>query len=359
MHPIDLDPGHTSPPRSLSDREYWRRASSPDRKNRHCSPWLVIRGSSGDLGARPLPAGKVFWASPDIWVDSGDALGNPIAGRPTHVVARIRNLGMLPAARVQVDFFWGDPSIGLGPGNMTAIGTESVEIRRGGIKMVRCEAPWTPKLVNNGHECLIVNCSNYVLDPIRQPFQPVLDRHVGQRNVHVVEGKAGTTIPFMLWINNPFSLTLETRLTAWVEQIAVRAASLLEQEERAILQRLASRDISSTSEKDLEEVPSLPRIHSRLGGISQYAPTRSGHSFLGQRLIAADALTRGEGPLPPEALLLHVLNLRPFEQRPLELELGIPADARPGEYSIFHVMQHMSQLAVGGYTIIVKTAAPR
>src|SRR5581483_740840 len=39
-------------------------------RQRHYTPWLVIRYDAGDYGGRPLPAGTVFWESPDVWVTS-------------------------------------------------------------------------------------------------------------------------------------------------------------------------------------------------------------------------------------------------------------------------------------------------
>ena len=32
--------------------------------------------------------------------------------------------------------------------------------------------PWVPTLVNDGHECLFVDCDNHILDPLRHPWMP-------------------------------------------------------------------------------------------------------------------------------------------------------------------------------------------
>src|SRR2546421_11043000 len=82
------------------------------------TPFLLIRYSTTDLGARPIPPGVPFWSSPDIWVESSDPAGNPVAGEPNFLHARIFNLGAFQAAPVQVDFYWANPALGLGPANM-------------------------------------------------------------------------------------------------------------------------------------------------------------------------------------------------------------------------------------------------
>ena len=53
--------------------------------------YLLIQYDAADTGVRPVPSGDVWWLSPDIWVTGGDGLGNPIAGQPCQVNARIWN----------------------------------------------------------------------------------------------------------------------------------------------------------------------------------------------------------------------------------------------------------------------------
>src|SRR5689334_17868181 len=60
---------------------------------RHWTPWLCIRYNLTDMGLRPIPANVPFWVSPDIWVESPDAFGNPVAGQENFVHARIFNHG--------------------------------------------------------------------------------------------------------------------------------------------------------------------------------------------------------------------------------------------------------------------------
>lgn len=183
------------------------------------TPWLVMRYQDADVGLRPIPSGHVFWQSPDVWVDGPDPLGRPVAGQPNTVMARIFNFGAFDAVPVKVDFYWGDPSIGLGATHMNLIGTAFTEVRSLHAVTVACPKAWVPIMVNGGHECLMVNCSNWVADPIINPFKPRLDRHVGQRNVQVIQMAAGESMSVMLNLNNPLPRAMEARLVADVRHL--------------------------------------------------------------------------------------------------------------------------------------------
>src|SRR5579875_3044908 len=177
------------------------------------TPWLLIRYAPTDLGSRPIPTNQAFWESPDIWVETEDPLGNPVAGKPNYVHARLFNLGAFVSAPVKVDFYWGDPSIGLDAAHMHLIGSEYVEVPSLWSRDVRCNAPWVPVVENQGHECLMVNCSNWLADPIIDPFEPILDRHVGQRNVHVVQASAGMMLSEIIQLGN--LLLADARVELW------------------------------------------------------------------------------------------------------------------------------------------------
>ncbi len=53
--------------------------------------------------------------------------------------------------------------------------------------MVKCPTPWYPTFVNGGHECLLVRVWDETSDGLGDPpWDASLNRHVGQRNIHVV-----------------------------------------------------------------------------------------------------------------------------------------------------------------------------
>lgn len=149
------------------------------------SAWLVLPGNASDYGLRALPSGTPYWASPFVWAERPSPSGNPVAGAENHIVARVFNLGAATAAPTKIDVFWSDPSVSLGAADAHFIGTESVEVQPMASQVVRCATPRIPSDLNDGHECVFVQCDNHVLDRLRLPFQPWADRHVGQRNMHV------------------------------------------------------------------------------------------------------------------------------------------------------------------------------
>lgn len=367
------------------------RSQFDDKRTPHWTPWLLIRYTPNDLGLRPIPAGDVFWASPDIWVESSDPLGQAVAGEDNYVHARISNLGAADAAPVKVDFYWADPSLGLGPATMNLIGTEWLEIFSGGVQDVRCQTPWVPVVVNGGHECLMVQCDNHVLDPLRQPFQPTLDRHVGQHNTHVVQAAAGEPIHFGLLVTNLFPIEARTTIAVRIEHVAVTAAGHAMLRSRELIpyiaafggattntpQEMRERFVPGTAER--ASAPQVARLAAHREGQQTFverAPTGAGQpsitaslaetssvvmtdrpgSQLAQLLLARDKLSAAQCQPADREITLRQVLLRPFEQRRLDLELTAPASGKRGEYAVYHVTQQLEGMLVGGYTIITETS---
>ena len=196
--------------REKARRDAWPKWEKEQISRSYYSPWLVVPCHATDDGAAPRPA--TYWASPFIWIESPDSSGMTLAGAENHVAAVVFNLGAATAAPTRVDFFWADPSVGLGAADFHWIGTESVEVQPMSSKVVRCATPWIPTFLNGGHECVLVNCDNHVLDPILAPFQPWADRHVGQCNFAVLPA---VTQAFKLWApTGPLGAVAELRITA-------------------------------------------------------------------------------------------------------------------------------------------------
>jgi hypothetical protein len=165
-------------------------------------PLLFMRANAADLGARPV-VGVPFWESPDIFILAGvtPSLAPPVpptlgqvalAGQPNTIYAHVWNFGNSAANEVVVEFYWVDPSLGINPGSVQgpiAQTFTSLGSKRSGKnhKVVKCPEGWTPTFVNGGHECLLVrvwdNPSDYPGEP---KFDASANRHVAQRNIHVV-----------------------------------------------------------------------------------------------------------------------------------------------------------------------------
>ncbi|WP_405064955.1 hypothetical protein OG558_23710 [Kribbella sp. NBC_01510] len=185
-------------------------------------PFLFMRANPGDLGARPVVG--PFWESPDILllagVDPGQAPPVPpqlgqtaLAGQPNTLYAHVWNFGISQAPCVVVEFYWCDPTLGIGPGSAHLIGQTTVALgARGSARshaVVRCPDAWVPTFVNGGHECLVVRVWDETSDGIGTPeWDSALNRHVAQRNIHVIAaGQQNRALPGTLIL--PAPLTLE------------------------------------------------------------------------------------------------------------------------------------------------------
>lgn len=163
-------------------------------------PFLFMRANPGDLGARPVVG--PFWESPDILIlaDTEPAVAprvpprlgdTAIVGRPNTLYAHVWNFGMAQAPNVVVEFYWCDPSLGIGPAGAHLIGQTMVSLgSRGSGKshtVVKCPIAWNPTFVNGGHECLLVRVWDETSDGLgTPPWDAALNRHLAQRNIHVI-----------------------------------------------------------------------------------------------------------------------------------------------------------------------------
>jgi hypothetical protein len=163
-------------------------------------PYLFMRANPGDLGARPVVG--PFWESPDILLLAGvhPAQAPPIppklgetalANQPNTIYAHIWNFGNCAAAEVVVEFYWCDPALGINPASTHLIAQTTSALGAKGSgqahAVVKCPEAWTPTFLNGGHECLLVRIWDNTSD---LPGEPKLDasinRHVAQRNIHVI-----------------------------------------------------------------------------------------------------------------------------------------------------------------------------
>jgi hypothetical protein len=163
-------------------------------------PYILIRANPGDTGARPVAG--VFWESPDVYIEPGVAPGIAppvptqlgqvaLAGRDNTVYAHVWNLGRTAAREVVVEFYWCNPSLGFNPVGASLIGTAFTALgaRTSGQchQVVKCPSTWVPTFLNGGHECLLIRAWDVTADPMSTPeWDAAQNRHLGQRNIHVV-----------------------------------------------------------------------------------------------------------------------------------------------------------------------------
>lgn len=355
-------------------------------KPRNWLPWLWIRGSEADVGARPVPATGVWYGSPDIVVE-GDGNGNAIAGQPNTVYVRVWNMGRAPAAPTRLEVGWANPALGLGPGHIFPFKPNDTsdydQIPPLSAKWIKHHTPWVPVLVNNGHECLFANCDNWVLDPLLYPWQPVVDRHAGQKNVTVLPALAGEIVKFTVEFNNIFPYASEATLgfrvdqltltqpvaglfefnealgalvafgapTIAVRQSAQRKAAIRAKRPLSLLQPAPSE--AYLSQKMVKEVSGrgAASIASSIDHRTAIVDYANADEYVGRLFLArASNSTRACQPMN----VLHQIAMQPFEQRHLTLELGVPAGCQPGDFVVFHLAQENEGFVLGGYVIVIR-----
>ena len=190
-------------------------------------PYLFLRANPGDTGTRPVVG--PFWESPDIYILPGTPpslapdvpaqLGQvALAGQDNTVYAHLWNLGRAPARNVYVEFYWCNPALGVDPAGLTKIGDTWTTLGARGSgqahQVVKCPESWQPTFVNGGHECLLVRAFDWPADPMTTPeWDASINRHVGQRNIHVVPAGQALAGPVQLSVGQLFGAPADITVT--------------------------------------------------------------------------------------------------------------------------------------------------
>jgi hypothetical protein len=320
-------------------------------------PYLVMRATSGDRGGRPLNG--VFWESPDIYVVPNQPADNaPLrpatqggvaqANVPNTLYAHIWNLGKSPVYRVRVEFWWFDPSLGFSRGAGNFVGAAYLDlgdrftlyedwtevsgpagawVSRGCHAIVRCPQTWVPTYLNNGHECLVVRVGDTLFDPVApQSFSPAADRHVGQRNIAVVQAAS------------PAELSLDLDL-GWFPRPG-----------QAVV------DVITEPPGSMEWLQLY--VGTRAPGLrAPAAATTAG--LLAPHPDGTDAIDIAALPVECRGPLLrpHTRFARGCD--PLRVPLyALAADLRPGEAQVLRVRQRLDGTLIGGYTVAIVGPRP-
>jgi hypothetical protein len=301
-------------------------------------PYLLVRANPGDRGDRPLTG--PFWESPDIFVAPNQEAstapllpptlgGVAMAGRPNTIYAHVWNLGRSPAVNVRVEFYWFDPTMGFSADAAHLIGATYVDLGDRGSHhahtVVKCPVSWTAQYVNGGHECLLVRCFDPLLDPLGpNPWDARDDRHIGQRNITVVEAAS------------PAELQMSIRLgcgapagRVTIEVVPERAANV------PWLALLAGKREGLRDAKGAHETVGL--LHPAAHGGDLGAPDL--------KALGPDAAAK-------------ILRKRVETERRCD-ELAVPFYVRVdgldhGQCRVYRVIQRMDGRIVGGYTIIAR-----
>lgn len=353
-------PPEERPERGSADELYWFRAQiARTRRVGACFgprkdeflPFLLVRSTSGDRGGRP--SAGVFWESPDIFVAPGveadsaplfppDSVGIARANVPNTLYAHVWNLGKAPAYRVRVEFYWFNPSLGIARSDANLIGAATVDlgnrfslssqwrevsstsgryVTRGCHAIVRCPQTWIPTFENQGHECLVVRAFEPILDPLSpNQFSAAADRHVGQRNIAVVQAAS------------PAAIDLQLSLGYFPEPAAAEVGmEVLPPDAMEWIQMLTQR-----------RVPGIVSANGILGGFLPPSPA-------GTRVPAVQDL--------PAACRDPIL--RPSERfhrgcDPLAVVFHASApNIQPNQAQVLRLRQRIAEGVIGGYTVLL------
>ncbi len=259
--------------------------------------------------------GNPWWLSPDIWTvpgtDPEGTPGVPIAGQPCYLWARVRNNGQDSVQNARVNFYWANPAVGFDRSTATLVGTSFVTLNGDEQSEVLCLNPWVPIFVNEGHECVLAEAFHPTLDPLPNvpAFNVPTDRHVAQRNLHVVVAMK-SLFHLAFEIHNPSRR--EREFTISVQHGKVEEA-------KPLMSTLGTRN-------------KAPEHEGKLGEIG----------FVHAACPSADTLN---GQLPHS----EKMTLRPGERAGLSLVGRVE-----GGGALLHVVQHDGNNLVGGLSVLVR-----
>ena len=190
--------------------------------------YLYIRTNPADTGVEPLAAGLDFWVSPDIVViEPGGAIGDEaVANQQNEVQVIVTNAGGIGATDAYVEAFIADPSTVMTPATATPVGAVFLSIPA--YNATSISFPWTPSASEAGHRCLFARVSlAFPFDSYVDPtiFDVVGDRHVAQRNIHVVSTANAKRMSFAFVVLN----RSEMQAQVIVQAEEVRAPAALRQ----------------------------------------------------------------------------------------------------------------------------------
>jgi hypothetical protein len=334
------------------------------------APFLLIPYADTDVGARPIEdyQNVKFWESPAIFVETPDPRNpdNPLPGVPTHVHARVSNLGRQRIAPVVVTFWWCNPAMGISPEQMRFIGSEiAPSIAPGETVDVRCSKQWIPNSENNGHDCLMVNCTGKILDvlPKANEFHPIIDRRVGQRNCFYIESPINSTTPFRLELANFLPLHAQTLVLSQTKRVQLKSQVIEKLTHRDLMQTVQSAsvkngDVSRERRSSYEPVSASYVPTSIRSSLSEPIGGVEGgfeRSILANLLLASERAVNRH-PMSSEigTSTLHQTLMAPFELRRLEMELIAPPFSVPGDFIVYRLSQATQGMLLGGYTVVMR-----
>lgn len=179
--------------------------------------FLGIRTHPADDLSGPLPSQYKSWVSPDIHLiqPSGSRASKAITGSKNEIQVVVTNKGGIEAVDAKVDTFFADPSTASTPATATKIGSKYVTVPAHQQQSVSFS--WTPSPSESGHQCLLSRVGIFAPPDIYQnpnKFEVRKDRHVAQKNIHVVTVSEPKMAEFGFGVVNPRAESMTFRVQA-------------------------------------------------------------------------------------------------------------------------------------------------
>lgn len=161
--------------------------------------FLFIRGFDGDTGARPIPAGQVFWVSPDVELFDSNGVRVPTstirAGEAYSIEVVVNNAGDRDCYSCAVEIFLTNPALGFQVSTAKVLGNQLISVPRMSTGTARF--PFTATADMLGHRCLFARVASFITNDLPSDWSGLhanVDRHLGQQNLDIVQ--QGTTYSF-------------------------------------------------------------------------------------------------------------------------------------------------------------------
>jgi hypothetical protein len=289
----------------------------------------------------------VFWESPDVWTEGSAGINQPVVGEPTHVFARITNLGLQDAYGVTVKYWWANPAAAITEATSHLIAADTVTVPAGYTKTFQSPVDWTPAEQNGGHECLLVEAYLPVLDGLTQPMEPAGDRHVGQKNECLLALAPGEQFQFLFDAQN---FTRKQAKVAVEARPGMIPRNIAKEFANNVLWGTEIFDPAGTLPLDLN-ISSKPVATLPATVLSR--PRDDAEEDAEEDDSGGNALRCLGPPLASQAMKFGA-----GEVRRVEVQGALPYTARRGEVYVLRFFQRIGAVVAGGYTLFV-TLDPR
>lgn len=304
--------------------------------------YLYIRTNPLDNGSEPLPANLAVWKSPDINIvlPDGTRTLEAIAGVSNNVEVVVSNAGGIEATDAYVDAFINDPSTVLTPATAIPVGNGFLTIPAYSARGITF--PWVPAEEYAGHRCLLARVS-LMLPPDTYSDGTVFDRrgdrHVAQRNIHIVSMKKKKSVKFAFTMVNPFFRKTEMHFKV-MEVRSARAKTAIRASLRCPFAQFGEGRLQKIRMVAGEERLIVPKVKNQM------------------ELLKENFSLKNVGVLR-RVNMNFSRNMRSLTMQAGEIRQGVVhiernPKTRPGDLHAVDIVQYRGRKVIGGLTLVLQ-----